>query len=217
MATGTCVMTTKTETELLLGKINKAVAAANKAEQTMETAKAELVSRSKTVGLLLLEAKKLHPSVKDFDTFLKRVDGLKLSRAYDLLRLAGGRITDEELKKDARERKQKSRARKKFPKAKPQPEGKQVLLESGDVAIEPVSVTVTESAAETPEASAEKRKAENADLGLTAEEKAAKWSASNLREYEYACKTYLPRLNEADLKKARAFVTLDQWRAKKVA
>jgi hypothetical protein len=83
----------KTETGLL-GEINKAVAAVNEAEQVVETAKTELVSRSKTVGLLLLEAKKLHPAVKDFEAFLKRVDGLKLSRAYDCMRIAGGRIMD---------------------------------------------------------------------------------------------------------------------------
>jgi hypothetical protein len=58
------------------------------------------------LGTLLLEAKKLHPKVKDFEAYLKQVDGLKLSRAYDYLRIAGGRATDEELRKEARERKQ---------------------------------------------------------------------------------------------------------------
>jgi hypothetical protein len=103
----------------LLNEINEAVAAANKAEETVTTAQAELVSRSKTVGLLLLEAKKQHPAVKDFDAFLKRVKNLSLSRAYDLMRLAGGRTTDEELKKEARERKQRSREKKKIPKTPP--------------------------------------------------------------------------------------------------
>jgi hypothetical protein len=63
----------------LLVKLNEAVAAANEAEKivttaqaTVATAQAELVSRSKTVGLLLLEAKKLHPAVKEFEAFLKR-------------------------------------------------------------------------------------------------------------------------------------------------
>ena len=84
--------------------------AVNEAEQGVTTAQEELVSRSKKVGLLLLEAKKLHPKVKDFEAFLGKVEGLKLSRAYDLLRLAGGRTTDEELKKDQRERQAKSRS-----------------------------------------------------------------------------------------------------------
>lgn len=118
---------TKLGTELL-AKLNEAVKAANVAERSVTTAQLELVSRSKAVGLLLLEAKKLHPKVKDFDAFLKKVHGLKLSRAYDLLRLAGGRTTDEELKKENRERQQKSRAKKKLPTP----------------VSEPASVTVTE-------------------------------------------------------------------------
>lgn len=97
----------------LLVRLNMAVAAANEAEKTVSTAQTELVSRSKLVGTLLLEAKKLHPTVKKFEAFLKRVNGLKRSRAYDLMRLVGGRTTEEELKKDARDRQQKSRDSKK--------------------------------------------------------------------------------------------------------
>ena len=69
----------------LLSKINEAVSAANAAEQTVKSAQTELVSRSKELGLLLLEAKKLYPKVKDFNAFLGRVKGLKQSRAYDLI------------------------------------------------------------------------------------------------------------------------------------
>lgn len=64
--------------EELLTKINDAVKAANEAQ-------IEQVSRSKAVGLLLLEAKKLHPTKKQFEAFLNRVNGLKVSRAYDLM------------------------------------------------------------------------------------------------------------------------------------
>jgi hypothetical protein len=193
----------KTETELLR-EINKAVAAANEAEQAVTTAKAELVSQSKTVGLLLLEAKKLYPSVKDFEAFLKRVDGLKLSRAYDLLRLAGGRTTDAELKKDARERKQKSRAKKKLPT----PVSVTEPL-SRKPASEPERVSVIEpEVTETAEASAERRKAENADLAMTAEEKAAKASAHYLAEFTTACHMYLPKITaETDRQKARLLVS----------
>jgi hypothetical protein len=112
----------------LLVKINAAVKEANQAEATVTTAQAtvttaqaELVARSKTVGLLLLEAKHLHPAVKDFDAFLKKVDGLKRSRAYDYMRIAGGRATDEELKKDARDRVRKHREKKKSAKSKELP------------------------------------------------------------------------------------------------
>ena len=93
----------------LLSTIKTALVAESEVQQTVSTAQAECASRSKQVGMLLLEAKKLHP--KDFGSFLMEV-GLKQSRAYDLMRLAGGRTTDEELRKDARERKQNSRAKK---------------------------------------------------------------------------------------------------------
>jgi hypothetical protein len=58
--------------ERLLEEISAAVKAVNNAEQDVATAQAELVSRSKKVGLLLLEAKKQHPAVKDFEAFLKK-------------------------------------------------------------------------------------------------------------------------------------------------
>lgn len=171
----------------LLSKINKAVAAANVAEQTVAFAQTELVSRSKEVGLLLLEAKKLYPKVKDFEAFLGQVKGLKLSRAYDLMRLAGGRITDDELKKDARDRKRKSRG-----KRKPEPEPTAI----------PPSVTVTEN----PEASAERRKAEYAEPDLSPAKRTAA-SARSLAEFKAACRAYLPHIIvEAHRQQARDFV-----------
>jgi hypothetical protein len=179
----------------LLAKVNAAVKAANEAEATLTTAQAELVSRSKKVGLLLLEAKGLHPAVKDFEAFLKRVDGLKLSRAYDLLRLAGGRTTDEEIRKDTRERVKKHRAKKKLPVPAPAPKAEP----------KPISVTephVTESA----EISIEQRRAENAELDLSTDERAAKASARALAEFTVACRTWLPKMTDADRYKARDLV-----------
>jgi hypothetical protein len=184
------------QADALLTKLNAAVKAVNETQT-------ELWSRSTTVGRLLLEAKKLYPKVKDFEAFLKRVDGLHLSRAYDFMRLAGGRTTDAELREEARNRKRKSRAKPKpLPKpapAKPTPQPKSEPERFRDV---------TESAEE----SAERRKAENAQ---TPAEKAAAESARNLREFEYAGRLYLPKLNEADLNKARTFVDCDLWLSKK--
>jgi hypothetical protein len=184
----------------LLAKLNEAVAAVNRAEQTVTTAQVELVSRSRTVGLLLLEAKKLHPAVKDFETFLKRVQGLKLSRAYDLLRLAGGRTTDEEIRKQTRDRVKKHRA-KKLPKAKPAPLAKPET--------EPEKVSVTDPhVTETTEESTARRKAVNANLSLTPEEMAAKRSAHWLAEFVVGCRLYLPKITiEADRQKARLLVS----------
>jgi hypothetical protein len=182
----------------LLTKLNAAVKAANDAEAKVTTAQAELVSRSKTVGLLLLEAKKLHPAVKDFEAFLKKVKGLKLARAYDCMRIAGGRTTDEEIRKETRDRVKKHRAnKKKLQKPAPAPKAEP----------EPISVTsphVTESA----EVSIEQRKAEMADLSLTPEERAAKASARALTEFTVACRTWLPKVTvEADRQKARLLVS----------
>jgi hypothetical protein len=194
--------------EVLLGKINAAVAEHNAAERAATTARAELVSKSKVLGQLLLEVKKRHPKAADFEAFLKRVNGLGRSRAYDLLRLAGGRTTDEELRKDARERVRKHRAKKKLPTP------------------EPVSVTdpdVTESSkhiTQFPEISAEERRAQNAaldvepepiplpDFDRSAEAKRKQRSRIALNEFTYACKNYLPRITEeADRQEALRIVT----------
>jgi len=117
----------------LLAKINAAVAAANAAETEVTTAQAELVSRSKTVGFLLLEAKKLHPAVKDFEAFLRKVQGLKRSRAYDCMRIAGGRTTDEEIRQATRDRVEKHRASKKLPTPTPVPLPQKLSVTRPDV------------------------------------------------------------------------------------
>lgn len=180
-----------TNESVLLEKISAAVQAANTAEQSVAAAQTELVSRSRTLGLLLLEAKKLHPAVKEFEAFLKRVDGLKLSRAYDLLRLAGGRTTDEELRKEARERQAKSREQKKLPKPEPTlPKPEPGFRDTANV---------TESAEES---------AANTDLALTPAKRAARQSASALAEFSAACRTYLPKITvAADQQMARLLVS----------
>src|SRR6516225_7220977 len=58
--------------EVLLNKINTAVAEHNAAERAVTTAQAELVSKSKVLGQLLLEVKKRHPKAADFEAFLIR-------------------------------------------------------------------------------------------------------------------------------------------------
>ena len=194
--------------EVLLGKINAAVAEHNAAERAVTTAQAELVSKSKVLGQLLLEVKKRHPKAADFEAFLKRVNGLGRSRAYDLLRLAGGRTTDEELRKDARERVRKHRAKKKLPTPEP------VSVTDPDVTES--SKRITQSAA----ISAEERRAQNAaldvepepiplpDFDRSAEAKRKQRSRIALNEFTYACKNYLPRITEeADRQEALRIVT----------
>jgi hypothetical protein len=181
--------------EVLLGKINAAVAEHNAAERAVTTAQAELVSKSKALGQLLLEAKRRHSKVADFEAFLKRVNGLKLSRAYDLLRLAGGRTTDEELRKDARERVRKHRAKKKLPTPKP------VSVTDPDVTESPKQIPTPNRMTQSPEISAEQRRRENADLDLSAQEREA--SAHHLAEFTKACWAHLPNLVGADRYRAR--------------
>jgi hypothetical protein len=183
--------------EVLLRELNAQVAGLIIAESLVKEAQAKLVSRSKEIGLLVLEAKKRHPKVADFEAFLKGVNGLKLSRAYDLMALAGGRKTDAELREETRERVRKHRAKKKLPKP------------------EPVSVTdpdVTESSkriTQSPEITAEERRAQNAALDAepaptppepdrSPDEKGSRRSAIALNEFKLACKTYLPRLTSED-------------------
>lgn len=199
--------TTSTADAELLKKLNEAVAAANEVKKTVETAQAELVSRSKTVGLLLLEAKKLHPRVTDFQAFLKKVHGLSLSWAYDLLRLAGGRVADEELRKEARDRQQRSRAKKKIPKPPPKP-----------ISVTEPDVTETKRITQSPEVSAEERRAQNAALDATPPKPLVpetlpdsmvnptqRQSSKALAEFKYACRKYLSQLTDTDWTSASMF------------
>jgi hypothetical protein len=169
--------------QTLLDKIKVAVTTANAAEKAAETAKAELVSRLRVVGELLLEAKKRHPRVADFEAFLKHVDGLGLSRAYDAMRPAGGRTTDEQLRQETRDRVRKHREKKRLP----QPESKSISVTHPDVT-------------ETPEMAA---------LDLADDQRAAKASAHYLAEFKIACRTYLPKITSvADQLQAVTFVQL---------
>jgi hypothetical protein len=128
------------DTELLT-EINAAVAELNSADQAIATAQADVVARAKAVGVLLLEAKKLHPKTKDFEAYLKKVNGLQRSRAYDIIKMVGGRETDDEIRraidadrKEKRERKQRNRADK---KALPKPEPEPVFRDTADVSENP--------------------------------------------------------------------------------
>jgi hypothetical protein len=187
----------------LLKKINTAFAAANEAEKIAATAQTELVSRSRVVGALLLEAKKRHPPVGEFEAFLKRVDGMKLSRAYDYMRIAGGRITDEQLRQEARERQRKSRVKKRIPKPQPQPEPKPVSVTDPPVTETPKLIPSLNRTTQSSEISIEQRRAENELSDRKAEDK----SVHYLAEFTVACRTYLPKITvEADRQKARDLV-----------
>jgi hypothetical protein len=189
--------------EALLGKINAAVAEHNAAERAVTTAQAELVSKSKVLGQLLLEVKKRHTKTADFEAFLKRVNGLGRSRAYDLLRLAGGRTTDEELRKDARERVRKHRAKKKLPTPEP------VSVTDPDVTESSKRITQSaEISAQNAALDVEPEPTPLPDFDRSAEAKRKQRSRIALNEFTYACKNYLPRITEeADRQEALRIVT----------
>ena len=187
----------------LLTKINEAVAAAHEAEKAAETAKGELVSRSKTLGLLLLEGKKLHRKVEDFEAFLKKVPGIKsLSWAYDCMRVAGGRTTDEQLRKDARERQQKVRDAAKAARVAAAEAAKVSVMSRNPPAQLPAPKQPPPPPADenSAEVSTEKRMAENAASAMTAEEKEPNtYKAPTLDDFVTAIKCVLALGRDASL------------------
>jgi hypothetical protein len=179
----------KNPTDALLRKITKAVRAVDEAAQTVNVAQAELISREKAVGFLLLEAKKLHPTVMDFAAFLEQRVGLSLSRAYDFMRVAGDRITGDELREEARLRKQKERAGKQLVagwneslKAKPTPPQKDSVT----------CANVTESPP-CPEVIASTATPTKASVGA-------------FEEFASAARVYLPLMTVAEQHEARRLV-----------
>jgi hypothetical protein len=205
----------------LLVRLNEAVAAVNEAQKTAETAKAELISRSMTVGRLLLEAKKLYPALKDFNAYLAKVNGLGQSRAYELLALAGGRKTDEEIRQATRNRVKRHRA-KSLPKAKPIPLPEPKLVPEQEPVPEPGKVSVTSpnvTESEAAEASAEQRKAayaaaEPADHSAANDSPAPEetWKSnafggvSALSMFKAAADQWLPQMSEPDRVEAINYV-----------
>jgi hypothetical protein len=175
----------------LAAKISKAVMAVDAAIVT----KNELARKA---GMLLHEAHERHPGRAAFEAFLKLTDGVKYSRAMDLIAVATDRKTFEKLQADAAARLKKHRDKKKaLPEPSPQPK-KQPRPDPAGVRC------ATDEEEESPEASAERRKAENAALNETSEQRSAK----ALAEFAAACRTYLPKLTiEADRQKARLLVS----------
>jgi hypothetical protein len=147
----------------LLKKIDTAAQAANKTEQTVADAHADRLAKCKALGTLLLEAKKRHPQVKDFEAFLSRAKHVKLSAAYDYMKLVGGRKTDEEIRRAERARREEQRARKQKSRNKlPRPEPEGLSVTSLQVTESPSALPndVPETAGQT----AARRMAENAAL-----------------------------------------------------
>jgi hypothetical protein len=114
------------------------------------------------------------------------------------MRLAGGRTTEEELKKDARERQAKSREKKKKkPLAKEMPFGDVIELKADSFR------DITESSEASAEASADARKAAYASAdAVPIMENVGNKEA--LACFKHACDVWLPQLGTADLAEARS-------------
>jgi hypothetical protein len=79
----------------------------DEAKAQAKSAKNQATERFKAAGLLLIRAKAQAP---DFKAFLRdHCDGLSRSRAYELIKIAGGKI--DEVRADAAERQRKHRVR----------------------------------------------------------------------------------------------------------
>ncbi len=203
-------ITTKTDDATLVAKINEIMKALKNANAKWEKAVEVALDRRREAGLLLFEAHKLHPGRKAFVAFLKLTDDVKYAHAMWLIKGATNSQAFEKLKADNAARQQKYRNKKKAQPKKPTP----ALREIAATEPEPSAVCyVTDN----PEASAENGKSENADLDLTAEEKAAKQSAHYLAEFTFACRAYLPKITvEADRQKALVLVSEFMCTAPKV-
>lgn len=112
-------------------------------------------------------------------------------------------MTDAELKKEARERQQRLRDKRVKSKAlpKPAPQPKQPEPQNfRDVTESPPTASDLNSWTD-------RLRAEGTDAA----------SARFLQEFKYACRCYLPQLNEADLKKAQDYFVMQDWKKQEEA
>ena len=221
----------------LLEKIAAAVASVDAIDkkiwdftEAITDAQKERDALSEELGHLLIEAKAFHVSKKTFDAFVEKYVGLKKSRVYELMRIAGGKTTDETVKKKQRERKAKSRTKKKQSKSGSPPDS----VTKGSVT-EKVEIG---NASISPQGSADQRRAENAAAEIASAEIDATESTTDkiiatesaapvvtlsegdsdsafyLKRFKEAAERCLHRLNAADLEAARSFVAGEEWKPK---
>jgi hypothetical protein len=168
-------------------KLAAKVVAAVKAYDAADAVKKE---KAIIVGGLLAEAQKLHPSDKAFEAFLERAGGIHIRRAKDLIAIALGRTDFEKHQLDQAAAQQRFRDKQKAEK---------IEREKAKAALP--------KPAPKPDDDALRNASPKPDT--------SKWSTAHLREFESACRTFLPHLNKTDLLEARAFVELNKWQSNK--
>jgi outer membrane biosynthesis protein TonB len=172
------------------------------AMKAIDAATATRNEKQAAAGRLLLEARQRHPTEKAFANFLQLAGGVGLRRAQDLIAFAQWRkdfekhqidnkaaqqrhrdkLREEKIERGKREKEERERAALSKPDPKPDPKN------------EPKPRPEPKGK---PEPNGALRNARN-------NQDHADWSAAKLEEFERACVTCLPGLNEADLKKAVA-------------
>jgi hypothetical protein len=150
-------------------------------------------------GKLLIEARKRHPTEKAFEKFLDLAGGIGIRRAQDFIAFAVGRKDFDRHQAENAAAQQRHRDK----------------LKADKIERDKANAALPKPDPKKPEISRITRNASTEEL---LRQRTA-MSASALQDYEDACRTYLPKLNKADLKKARAFVERDEWqpKARKIA
>jgi hypothetical protein len=126
-------------------------------------------------GMLLVEAQKRHPSKAAFKKFLERAGGIQISRAENFIAFALGRKDFEQYQAENAERQRRHRDK----------------LKAEKIEREKAKASLPK-----PEPGRPLRNGQNPRPQKPPS------SAAHLREFESACKTYLPQLTTSDLKKA---------------
>jgi hypothetical protein len=161
----------------------------------VDAATAARNEKAVAAGKLLVEAHKRHPTEKAFKEFLLLAGGIQIRRAQDLIAVALKRKDFEQHQIDNAAAQQRHRDKLKAEKIEREKE--RAALPKPDPKPKPKGNGNPEPKPAEPRPDALR----NA-------------SAAILREFEYACRTYLPKLSETDLKKAGVYFNNGAWKTK---
>jgi hypothetical protein len=157
------------------------------AMKAVDAATATRNEKAVVAGRLLIEAQKRHPTERAFEEFLHLAGGIQIRRARDLIALALGRKDFEQHQIENAAAQQRHRDKLKAEKIEREKE--KAALPKPDPKPDP-----------RPEPKGKEKPKPEPSVSPALRNAAV--SATNLREFEYACRTYLPKLNFSDLQKA---------------
>jgi hypothetical protein len=178
----------------LAAEIGDAVKAYDAADATRK-------EKAVIAGGLLVEARKRHPSKTAFEKFLELAGGVGIRRAEIFIAIALGRKEFEQHQSENAAAQQRHRDKLKAEKI--EREKAKAALPEPEPAPKPKPTSAPPEAGSPGEPNALRNAATPEAI-----------SATVLKLFEAACRSYLPQLTEADLKKAHAFVMFDMWRSR---